>query len=125
MVLTQDSLTLDPEAVADRICEFMRAQVFSTYKRKGIVVGLSGGVDSALIACLCVRSLGPGKVLGLILPEKESSPVSAPYAFEQAEALGIETVQVDITPQLTAFGVYEGATALSAVSVLPSILKPI
>ena len=119
MILTQGCLDLDPEAEAEFICDFIRTQVFSAYKRKGVVVGLSGGVDSALVACLCVRSLGSDKVLGLVLPEKESSPVSAPYALEQAESLGIVAEQVEITPLLTAFGVYERRNSVIS-SVCPS-----
>jgi NAD+ synthase len=75
-------------------------------KRDGIVIGLSGGIDSALSASICVKALGKEKVLGLILPEKESNPVSAEYATKHAEELGIDTETIDITPTLEAFGTY-------------------
>lgn len=107
MAYDQEVLDLDSEREAERICSFIKSQVFSMYKRKGVVVGLSGGVDSALLACLCVRALGADKVVGILLPEKESSPQSAAFATEQAEALGIDAETVDVTPMLTAFGVYE------------------
>ena len=107
MVFSKDVFALDPEAETERICCFIRKQVFQDYKRKGAVVGLSGGVDSALIASLCARALGVDRVLGLLLPEKESNPVSEPYAREQAAKLGIRTERVDLMPLLTAMGVYD------------------
>jgi NAD+ synthase len=100
-------LEIDPEQEARRICEFIRSEVFTHYKRKGVVVGLSGGVDSALLASMCVRALGVDKVLGVVLPEKESSPDSEVFAAEQAAALGIRHERVDLTDLLTELGVYE------------------
>jgi NAD+ synthase len=107
MVFDGEVLRIDSEKEVGRICGFIRSQVFSNYKRKGVVIGLSGGVDSALLACLCVRALGRDKVYGVLLPEKDSSPDSAAFATEQAEALGIDAETVDVTPMITAFGVYE------------------
>jgi len=56
---------------------------------------------------LCVKALGKESVLGLILPERESNPISAEYAEKHAEKLGITTKEIDITPVLESFGVYE------------------
>jgi NAD+ synthase len=112
MAFRKMALQIDPEGETERICDFITSQVFSVYKRKGVVVGLSGGIDSALLACLCVRALGSERVRGLILPEKESSPESADFAMRQATALGIETEVVEITPMLEAFGVYEKRNAV-------------
>jgi len=98
-------LDYDCEKEADRICAFLREQLFA-FKRKGLIVGLSGGIDSAVTAALCVRAFGNRKVFGLILPEKESSPVSEEYARLHAEQLGIDTEKVDLTPALEAIGVY-------------------
>ena len=107
MDFDREVLRIDPEKEVERISAFIRSQVFSNYKRKGVVIGLSGGIDSALLACLCVRALGRDKVYGVLLPEKDSSPDSAAFATEQAEALGIDAEIVDVTPMITAFGVYE------------------
>jgi NAD+ synthase len=112
MIFDKEALRIDAEGESQRICEFIRFQVRSSYKRKGVVVGLSGGIDSALMACLCVRALGPERVQGLVLPERESSPESELYATQQAQALGIRSEVVDITPLLEAFQVYEKRNAV-------------
>lgn len=85
---------------------FIRQQVFSEFKKRGVVVGLSGGVDSSVTATLCVRALGPDKVLGVILPEKESHPSSSRCARIVAKRLGIKVIKRDITSILKAFGAY-------------------
>jgi len=77
------------------------------FKRKGVVIGLSGGIDSALISELCVKALGKEKVVGLLLPEKESNPVSLQYGLKQAEKMGIQTINEDITDHLISLKVYE------------------
>jgi len=102
----KDILKLDCRDEVERIRSFIVQQVREV-KRDGIVVGLSGGIDSALCAALCVKALGEDKVFGLILPEKESNPISAEYATKHAKELGIETETVDITPTLEAFGTYQ------------------
>jgi NAD+ synthase len=78
-----------------------------TMKRSGAVIGLSGGIDSALVAVLCVQAFGADNVYGLILPERDSNPVSSEYGLKQARKLGIKTEYIDLTPILEAFGTYE------------------
>ena len=102
----KDILKVDCKTEVERICSFIRRQL-REMKRDGVVIGLSGGIDSALSAAICVKALGKEKVLGLILPEKESNPISAEYATKYAQKLGIETETIDITPTLEAFGTYE------------------
>jgi len=102
----EDILKIDCKSEVERICSFIQQQV-RVMKREGIVVGLSGGVDSALSAAISVKALGKDKVFGLILPEKESNPVSAEYGAKQAKELDIETETIDITPTLEAFGTYQ------------------
>lgn len=99
-------LRIDCRNEVEHICSFIKQQTIAM-KRDGIVIGLSGGIDSALSAALCVKALGKEKVFGLILPEKESNPISAKYARKQAEELGIKTEAIDITPVLEEFGTYE------------------
>jgi len=99
-------LKIDPEKEVARVCRFIQEQNLAL-RREGAVVGLSGGVDSAVCAALCVQTLGMERVLGLILPEKESNPVSVRYAEKQARKLGIQWKIEDITPVLEAFGTYD------------------
>jgi NAD+ synthase len=107
MNFSKDILTIDAQKACKKICKFIKDQVFLEFKREGIVVGMSGGIDSALTASLCVKALGKEKVLGVILPEKESSPKSFPYAKKLAEKLEIKTEIVDITPVLESLGAYQ------------------
>ena len=103
---TASSLHIDPAAVAGEIARAMAAQVSGTLRRRGVVVALSGGVDSSVCAGLAARALGPARVLGLAMPERESDPRSLQLAREWANALGIELVVEDVTAILEAFGCY-------------------
>jgi NAD+ synthase len=106
MIFHKDILKIDCQKEAARICEFIRQQAVAL-RHEGAVIGLSGGIDSALCATLCVQALGRERVFGLILPEKDSSPVSKEYAAKQATELGIKTEIIDITPTLEALGTYQ------------------
>ena len=108
----KDILKIDPEAETQRICDFIRKMALQDFRRKGAVVGLSGGIDSALAAELTVRALGKEKVLGVFLPEKESNPISLEYGRKHAAKLDIETVKADITENLESFGVYQRRNAV-------------
>jgi NAD+ synthase len=106
MKFNKEILQIDCERETNRICAFIREQM-QVMKRDGAVIGISGGIDSAVSAELCVRALGKDKIFGLILPEKDSNEVSAQYAKKQAEKLGIAYEFIDITPTLEGFGIYE------------------
>jgi NAD+ synthase len=98
MKFDTDVLKIDPAEEAEKISRFVAGEAKGAYRRTGVVVGLSGGVDSAVMAELAVRAMGREHVYGLILPEKESSPVSSSYARMHAEKMGIQYREVDITP---------------------------
>ena len=106
-MFSKSVLNIDAAAEAVRISDFIRDTVLKRFKRKGAVIGLSGGIDSAVVAELCVRALGKGRVLGLFLPEKESNPISLQYAEKHAAKMGIEAIKVEITEYLEALKVYE------------------
>ena len=85
---------------------FIQETVTEQFRKDGIVIGVSGGVDSALIATLAVKALGADHVYGLILPEKESNPSSRDLAIELCKKLKIPYHEVPITPMLQSFGIY-------------------
>ena len=95
------------EITINEITEFIKNEVFEIYQKKGVVIGLSGGIDSAITAALCTKSIGSEKILGLILPEKESDVNSKNLALQIAEKYNIDTKTIDITNILESFGVYE------------------
>ena len=98
-------LQLDAARETERIAAALRAQV-SGLRRKGLVVGLSGGIDSSVAAALSVQALGPERVLGLFMPEFDSSPDSLELGQQLAQHLGIASVLEDIGPTLDAAGCY-------------------
>ncbi len=104
---TRDVLTLtNPDALADSIAASLRELVMGTLRRRGLVVGISGGIDSALCTALAVRAFGPQKVVGLFMPESASSSESLTYGKLLAERFGIATVTEDLAPALHALGCY-------------------
>ena len=101
-----EGLRIDPAAAVEGISRAIRVQVRDTLRRRGAVVGISGGVDSAVVAGLCARALGPDRVLGLLMPERDSSPQSLRLARLVAEKFGIPTLVEDLEPALSAIGCY-------------------
>lgn len=111
-------LQLEGAAETARICDWMQTTVASTLKRKGVVLGLSGGIDSSVVAALAVRAFGPERVFGIMMPEKDSDEDSLALAELLAESLGIETVVENITPMLDGAGCYQRRDA-AIQSVIP------
>ena len=97
----------DLETTVNSVTDFIKNEVFEKFQKSGAVLGLSGGIDSAVTCGLCVKSLNPEKILGLIMPERESDPQSQETAENVGKEFNIETKIVDITSILESFGVYE------------------
>jgi NAD+ synthase len=100
-------LDIDEAAEVERIASKIRSVVSKTLRRRGLVVAISGGIDSSCSAALAVKALGPERVLGLILPERDSSDGSGLRANSLARHLGIEVITKDIAPTLEAIGCYQ------------------
>ena len=91
---------------AERLSAGLRQDILNAFRKRGAVVGCSGGVDSSVVLALCVRALGPERVLAVLMPERESSPDSLTLAADWARQLGAETIIEDVTPVLEAAGCY-------------------
>jgi NAD+ synthase len=100
------SLTVDPAAATERIVEALRRHLSVDFRRKGYVVGMSGGVDSSVSVALAVRALGPTRVFGIFMPEHESDPESLRLGTLLADHLGIQTATEDIAPILDGAACY-------------------
>jgi len=88
----------------------LNKNVFDYLKKDGVVIGLSGGIDSSVTAALCVKALGKDKVYGVLLPEQESNSNSVKFGKLIAEHLGINYEIKNISSSLEAFGVYDTLT---------------
>ncbi len=96
----------EPEILLDKIVNKLREDVFHRFRRKGGVVGISGGIDSSVTLAIAARAYGPEKVLGVLLPEHDSSPDSKELALELANKFGVKTVEENISNALAGFGCY-------------------
>ncbi|MCZ4694023.1 NAD(+) synthase [Ancylomarina euxinus] len=95
------------ELVCDEICQKLRLDIKTKLKRRGAVVGISGGIDSSVVLALATRALGKENVIGILLPERDSSPDSLMLAQKLAHKFGVRTFVEDITPVLEGFGCYK------------------
>ncbi|MEW6425102.1 MAG: NAD(+) synthase [Bacillota bacterium] len=103
-------LELDAAGAKEVIIKFIREQM-AVAKSRGVVVGVSGGLDSATVALLCALALTPEKVTGLYLPERDSAPVSRTHARAVAGQAGIKLEEINLEPALKELGAYRNAVA--------------
>jgi len=106
MTLSEELLRIDPPAVLRRMEEVLKEQVFRQLKRRGVVVGLSGGIDSSVTTASCVRILGSERVAALLMPERESEDDSTRLGRLLAEQLNVKSIVEDVGPLLEAAGCY-------------------
>jgi len=103
----RDLLRLDAGVEVGRIADALRTQLGEVLHRRGLVVGMSGGVDSSVCAALAVQAVGPKRVFGLFMPERDSSSESLLLARELAEQLGMKWKLEDLSATLDAIGCYQ------------------
>ena len=111
----EQAMQIEPAQVAAQIEEFIRRQM-DKLQRDGVVVAMSGGIDSAVVASLATRALGPERVKALLLPERDSSPDSRTDALLEIKRLGLRYEEVSLTPMLSAMGIY-GLTPLRILGI--------
>jgi NAD+ synthase len=129
-----DLLRIDASAETERISREIRKIVLTLFRRKGAVVAVSGGIDSSVVAALCVQALGRENVIFLFLPETDSSSDSLRLGKQLADRFGVRTFVEDISPILDAAGCYrrrdeairsvvpEYGTGYKSKIVLPNLL---
>lgn len=100
-------IAIDPEQETARIVDRLRFLLSHELKRRGLVIGLSGGVDSTVTAALAVRALGPDRVFGLLMPERHSEDESLSLGRRVVESLGVQSAVEDITGILESVGFYQ------------------
>jgi len=95
------------EAEVIRISEKIKDDTLRVLKRKGAVIGISGGVDSSVTLALAVKALGSENIIGIIMPERDSSLESKDLALKLASKFDVQTIEENITNALEGFGCYK------------------
>ncbi len=106
MRLESDVFQIDAAAYVERLCGFVRERQ-SALHREGILVPLSGGLDSSTVLLLCARAAGRENVTALIMPEKQGNPESSAYCRILTKELRIRTIRRDISSVLARLGTYK------------------
>ena len=106
MTFHKDVLQIDAAKVTDTLVANLRNDIRRELHRSGAIVGISGGIDSSVVLALCVRALGAKRVVGIMMPEKDSSGSSIVLARKLADQYGVETVVEDMTGALVGWGCY-------------------
>ncbi|MFO1156149.1 MAG: NAD(+) synthase [Rhodospirillales bacterium] len=105
MAFSTSVLEIDAAAEVERLVDWLRRQARSM-RRGGAVLGVSGGIDSAVALGLCVRAFGPERVVALMMPEKDSDPETEGLSAMVSRHFGVEPLLETITPVLEGFGCY-------------------
>lgn len=101
-----DHLAIDAEVEVERIVTALRAQL-RTMKKRGLVLGLSGGIDSSVSLALAAKAVGASNVFGIFMPENDSDPESLRLGRLVADTFGVDAALEDIGPALKAMGCYD------------------
>jgi len=103
---SKDVLVIDPEKEVEKITKQLRNFLTNQLKRRGLIVALSGGIDSSVTTALSVKALGPERVLALLMPERHSSDDTLDLSSIVADHFGVEKIHEDISGILESVGFY-------------------
>ena len=102
----KELIKIDPKKETEKIIAKLKSDMTKILKKRGAVVGISGGIDSSVVLALCAKAFGPNKVLGIMLPEKESSKDNFALARSLCKTFGVKYIIEDITGALEGFSCY-------------------
>jgi NAD+ synthase len=106
MVFTKDLILIDAKAETDRLVKELKETVAFKLKKRGAVIGVSGGIDSSVVLALCAKTFGPERVFAVMMPEKDSSPASKELATLLCDKFNVPYVLEDLTEAVNGFGCY-------------------
>lgn len=107
MNFTKDSIKINPAIEFEKISSKLRNDVNKKLKKRGAVVGISGGIDSSVVLAICAKTFGSDRVLGVMLPENDSNPDSLELAKKLSAKFSTKYVVENMTDALTGFGCYK------------------
>ncbi len=106
MKFTKESINIDPAKEVEKITSRLKESVGKKLRKRGAIIGISGGIDSSVVLALCAKTFGPERVLGLMMPESDSNPDSLELAKSLSEKFKTKYVVENITSTLSGFGCY-------------------
>ena len=107
MNFDKNSILINPKEEVDNIVEAIKYSVHNIFKKRGAVIGVSGGVDSSVVLALTARALGNDKILAVMLPEKESTLDNIPIVEKLLEVINVECITENLTDALNGLGCYQ------------------
>ena len=106
MTFSKNDIKIGPGVESTRIVNTMRQIVGGEMRKRGGVIGISGGIDSSVCLALSAKAFGPERVLGVTMPESDSNPISAVLARKLARQYDVPYIVEDMTAALAGFGTY-------------------
>src|SRR4030042_5638892 len=106
MSFKKSDIQIDPVQEFEKISAKLKEDVLHRLKKRGTVIGISGGIDSSVVLALCAKTFGSQKVLGVMMPESDSNPDSLMLARKLAKKFEVEYIVEDMTAALAGFGCY-------------------
>jgi NAD+ synthase len=107
MNFTKDSINIDPVKEAAEITSKLKENLTKKLKKRGAIVGISGGIDSSVVLALCAKTFGPERVLGIMMPENDSNPDSLELAKKLSAKFNTKYIVENMTEAVAGFGCYK------------------